>query len=76
MRARVRFSRSSCCSRKTSATAETTASALILRDEGGDADGHVRLGGKAAADAQGVADFVEPLTVRLMAVRATSLISG
>ena len=31
---------------------------LRLSDEGGDADGDVGLGGEAAADAQGVADFV------------------
>ena len=30
---------------------------LVLRDEGGDADGDVGLGGEAAADAQGVADL-------------------
>ena len=30
---------------------------LRLPDEGGDADGHVGLGGEAAADAEGVADL-------------------
>ena len=32
---------------------------LVLRDEGGDADGDVRLGGEAAADAEGVADLFD-----------------
>lgn len=32
---------------------------LVLGDEGGDADGDVRLGGEAAADAEGVADFFD-----------------
>jgi hypothetical protein len=34
---------------------------LVLRDEGGDAHADVRLGGEAAADAQGVADLFEAI---------------
>ena len=58
MRARVRFSRSSGCSRKISDDGGDDGEALILADEGGDADGDVGLGGEAAADAEGVADLV------------------
>ncbi len=34
---------------------------FILRDEGGDAFGDVRLGGEAAADAEGVADLFDAI---------------
>ena len=38
---------------------------LVLRDEGGDADGEVGLGGEAAADAEGVADLFDTVDFAL-----------
>ena len=38
---------------------------LVLADEGGDADGYVGLGGEAAADAEGVANFLRVLRAQM-----------
>ena len=55
MRARVRFSRSSCCSRKISAVAWTAAISLVLPDKRRNAHGKVWLGRKTSADSQRIA---------------------
>ena len=70
MRARVRFSRSSVCSLKMREHGLDDGVGLVLRDERGDAHAEVRLGGEAAADAQGVADLFPAVDSRLIAVSA------